>query len=216
MEPDRLLHRRLGRSFLLQRLLAEAVEAGAKSSLVLAEKDSELAAELLDSSNEFDMLTVPGQLGTADAIATAQIEDDILVLPPSVVFQAVSPAKRMAALLYRGMDGCVAVQAPTERSVEPRFQIDEGIGAIRSLGHGKWVSAYRYGFGLRLVSFLNEYCGDPSNRLKQPSLSINDLIVAAIAQGLDLRAIPVQPDQLLVPLGTDELFHAARWMQWTD
>lgn len=192
--------------------MKEGHEAGAEHVLLLADKDGEIAAQ----EGDFTVVSVAPGIGNAEAIALTRVEDDVLVLSPHALFQGPSPSGRMAALMYRGIEGCVAVRPAVPEDVGVRLEIDEGIGAIRSLTSGPWLSTERYGLGLPIMSYLNELCGDPAFRVNHPAPTMADLLTAALEAKLDLRGVPVQPDQQWVPLATDEQFHAARWLQWED
>jgi dTDP-glucose pyrophosphorylase len=228
-EPKELLP--LGRQSVLERVIDEAVRAGADETVVVS---SARKPGIEKAINEWSQgrfreakVRVVNQStprGLADALMSApDIEDEVLILLGDCVFEGSSPAERMATLLYRGGDGCVAVETVSDDEVS-RYgicEIDE-MGAIRRIVEkprpediaSRWAVAARYAFSSPLFSRLREWFDEASRDCPESEITLTALVQTAIENGFDIKAVALQPDQARVDCGTPEEYAAARRLAW--
>ncbi|MEZ0326193.1 MAG: sugar phosphate nucleotidyltransferase, partial [Fimbriimonas sp.] len=161
------------------------------------------------------------QKGAAHAVAQAEVEDDAVIFFGDCLIVPSSPAARMANLVFRGMDGCIAVETVPDHEVS-RYgiaEVDENFGAITRLIEkpqphetaSRWAVAGRIALNHSLIAFLSEETvGIPMGQ----EVAIPTLLAKAILNGADIRAVPLSPDQKRVDCGTPEEYLEAQLERW--
>lgn len=221
-KPKELL--RLGRSSVLGRVVQEARECDVDHVMVVSSPTKpELSISATEMGARVELQIKP--LGLAHAIAAASVEDDAVILLGDCVFHGSSPAPRLTELIRKGIEGCIAVQEVDDSGTHLYgiVEVDEGTGGIKSIlekpgpqmTQSRWAVAGRFAFGVRLMAFISEYVGQhPPQEGRE--LGLTEVLQYAIAQGFDLKAVPLQPGQTRIDCGSPEEYAAARWLQWDD
>ena len=215
---------KLGRRTVLERVIDEAREAGADSVVVVS---SDEKPELTAASEALGARVAIQKrpLGLGDAIACAEVADEAIVLYGDCVFWGGSPVTRMAALLARGIDGCIAVERVSDEDTWKYgiVEVDENTGGIQALiekpgperTSSRWAIAARFGFGVQLMAFLQE---ERARHIvsEGQELSMTPIFSAAVRAGFDLKAVPLQPEQKRVDCGSPEEYAEARRLDWWE
>jgi UTP-glucose-1-phosphate uridylyltransferase len=220
-KPKELL--KLGRQTVLERIVAEAREAGVDRIVVVGAPDKpDIDAAARSLGIEVAIQLEPR--GVADAIAAAKVEQDALLMMGDSVFHGGSPVARMAELIHKGIEGCIAVERVPEEHVSLYgiVEIDEGTGGIRRIVEkpkpedtkSRWAVSARYALAGHLMSYLMHYCGDPLVLSRPGEVNLTRVLMAAIADGADMKAVALQPGQTRVDCGSPEEYDNARRMQW--
>lgn len=213
---------RLGRKTVLQIVIEEAREADVDRIIVVGSRekpDLTEAAERLGATVVFQERPE----GLADAIVSADVSDEALVLNGDTVFHGGSPAGRMAALVHRAIAGCIAVEPVDDESTR-RYgivEVDENTGGIRRIlekpgpeaTKSRWAISARYAFGPAMMAFIEQY------RLRTVlpegnELTVTPILDAAVQAGFDLKAVPIQPGQQRLDCGDPEGYKQARYLDW--
>jgi UTP-glucose-1-phosphate uridylyltransferase len=218
--PKELL--KLGRKTVLERVIEEAREAEVDRIVVVGSADKPTltdAARGLGAEVVFQV----GPLGLADAIASANVSDEALVLYGDCAYHGGSPSYRMAELVRRAIPGCIAVEpvSDEETRLYGIVEVDETTGGIKRIlekpgpdqTSSRWAIAARFAFGPPLMAFLSEFVTRwdfTSGR----ELSMTPVFNAAIEAGFDLKAVPIQPGQRRVDCGSPEEYAEARRLDW--
>jgi dTDP-glucose pyrophosphorylase len=225
--PKELLD--LGGKPVLLRVLDEARQADPDQIVVVSARDKEALNAAVERWSKAEFADLPVRIayqetanGLAGAVAAAECHDDALVLVGDCAYSGGSPAERMASLVYRGIDGCIAVQPVGDRetSLYGIVEIDEGIGAITGIlekpepdqTSSRWAVAGRFAFAKPVMGFLAEYLAAHGNEGREVTLT--EVIQAAIAQGIDIRAVPLAPGQERHDCGSPEEYEQARRARW--
>ncbi|AIE87995.1 sugar phosphate nucleotidyltransferase [Fimbriimonas ginsengisoli] len=219
----------LGRRAVLRRIVDEAIAAGADEVVVVSSpKKPQIEAALADWQSEIQIpLRVAYQQsprGLGDAIFCAEPEGDTLILLGDCVYDGGSPSDRMATLVYRGIDGCIAVETVPDEEVS-RYgicQVDE-MGGIRDILEkpqphettSRWAVAARYAFTGPVMDHLGEIFSQISAARPVGEISLTDLLRPAIQSGVDLKAVALQPGQARVDCGTPEEYAQALRLSWS-
>lgn len=216
----------LGRRTVLERVVDEAMHAEVDEIVVVSSPAKPAIEEAVNewSKGRFRdaRLRVAYQSearGLADAVFSADVEDDVLVLLGDCVFNGGSPVERMSNLVYRGIDGCIAVESVSDADVS-RYGICEvnEMGSISRIlekpkpneTQSRWAVAARFAFSARILARIAEL----AQGITGPDLPLTPLIAQAIAEGADLKAVALQPGMERVDCGTPEEYQAARRMPW--
>jgi UTP-glucose-1-phosphate uridylyltransferase len=217
--PKELL--KLGHRTILARVAEEAREAGADEVVVVNSPDKPAIDE---AAREVDARVVyqPVMRGLGHAIALGSNEQDALVLLGDCVFAGGPPTGRMANLLLMGLDGAIAVEEVPEEEVH-RYGIAEidAMGTITSIREkprpdetdSRYAVAGRYAFSARFLAFLRDYVEHHLPR-RDNEINVTEAIAAAIAQGMEFKAVALQPGQQRVDCGTPEEYAEARRLTW--
>lgn len=213
----------LGSRRILGRIIEEAKEAGAARTIIVNSR-SKPDIDLLAQKEHVEVTHQETPKGLADAILSADVEGDCLILLGDAVFHGGSPATRMANLVFRGIDGCIAVEPVDEAtmSLYGIVEVNEGNGAIQRILEkpkpadtpSRYAVAARYAFSGRFMAFLNDYVSSPEVREQEGEIGITEVINAAIEAGYDLKAVALAPDQKRVDCGSPEEYQAARLIPW--
>ena len=161
------------------------------------------------------------QNGAAPAVALADAEDDAMILFGDCVYHPGTPLTRMANLLHRGMDGCIAVERVGDDQVS-RYgiaEIDEGTGRITRLlekplpseTESRWAVAGRIGLNRSLMEILT---GEATIWRGPGELAVPQVLALAIERGADIRAVAVQEDQRRFDCGSPEEYGLAQRIRW--
>lgn len=216
----------LGRRTVLERVIDEAMHADVDEIVIVSSPAKPAIQTAVEewSAGKFReaRLRVAFQSeprGLADAVFAADVEDDVLVLLGDCVFNGGSPVERMSNLVYRGIDGCIAVENVPDADVS-RYGICEvnDMGSISRIiekpnpteTDSRWAVAARYAFSARVLARMAEI----AQEITGPDLPLTPLITQAIAEGADLKAVALQPGMDRVDCGTPEEYQAARRMPW--
>lgn len=223
--PKELL--RLGHQTVLERVIEEAIDADADGVIVVSSPQKPQIEAAVRSWCEGRFreanLRVAYQAaphGLADAVLAAGVtEEDALILLGDCVFAGESPATRMSHLLYRGIDGCIAVETVPDEEVQ-RYGICEvdGMGSIRRIVEkprpeeiaSRWAVAARFGFGVKWMARLAEVYDEERRDNPTGEISLSVLLQRLIPEGMDLKAVALQPGQERVDCGTPEEYAVAR------
>jgi dTDP-glucose pyrophosphorylase len=218
--PKELL--KLGRKTVLQRIFDEAHECHPREIVVVgspAKPQLSLAATQMGARVEFQLCPA----GLADAIASAGVEDDAVVFYGDCAFHGGSPSPRIAELIRKGIDGCIAVE-PTDDAGTCLYgivEVDEFTGGIQralekpgpEATKSRWAIAARFGCSVQFMAFIAKYLqNNPPSEAKE--LSMTPIFQAAIQSGLDLKAVTLQPGQRRVDCGSPEEYASARRLDW--
>lgn len=219
--PKELL--KLGRRTVLQRVVDEAREAGTTGVIVVNAPDKPGIEEAVaEMGADVSTRVQPEMRGLAHAILCAGVETDALVLLGDCVYDETSPSSRMANLILMGIDGAIAVETVPDDEVHRYGIVDiNELGTIRRIVEkpqpsevaSRYAVAARYAFSNRFMAFLSNYVPD---RLPHVSgeIGITEVINAAIAAGLEFKAVALQPGQARVDCGTPEEYAEARRRPW--
>jgi UTP--glucose-1-phosphate uridylyltransferase len=221
-KPKELL--KLGRKTVLQRVIEEAREAGADQVVVVNSPDKPEIDEFVHEQPGVLVAYQNQPHGLTDAVAGAGLEEDCFVLLGDVVFQGGSPLERMGNLVFRGIDGCIAVEQVTDEKVSLYgiVEIDETSGGIRRILEkpqpsetgSRWAIAARFAFSGRFMSFLSDYRSTTSERDAKGEINLTQALNEAIEQGMDLKAVALQDGQQRVDCGSASEYDAARRLEW--
>jgi UTP--glucose-1-phosphate uridylyltransferase len=218
--PKELL--RLGGKTVLQRIIEEAQACEPDAIIVVSSPSKpQLSLAAMEFGAKVELQVRPA--GLADAIATAGVEDDAIVLFGDCVFSGGSPAARLADLSRRGIDGCIAVEPVDDEGTRHYgiVEVDEYTGGIQrilekpgpSATDSRWAIAARFSCSVGMMSFVNAYV-----RRHAPwdgsELSMTPVFQYAISQGYDLKAVPLIPEQQRVDCGSPDEYRSATWLNW--
>jgi dTDP-glucose pyrophosphorylase len=219
----------LGHRSVLRRVIDEAISAETDEVVVVSShakpQIEEIVTEWRRDTGDVRLRVAyqSSPLGLADALFAAEVEDDVLVLLGDCVYRGGSPVDRMATLVFRGMDGCIAVeQVPDEETRRYGICEIDDMGGIRRIVEkpapdetsSRWAVAARYAFAAPVLGHLEELY--LAARLQQPTGEVNlsGLMHQAIQNGVDLKAIALQPGQERVDCGTPEEYAEAHRLPW--
>lgn len=228
-KPKELLP--LGSKSVLERIMDEARTADVDGVSVI---NSHFKPEIDDAIDEWSHgpfsdlpLRVDFQVeprGLGHAIACAHTESEALVLLGDNVYHGGSPVHRMASLVFRGIDGCIAVEHVDESLVHLYgiVEIDEFNGNILrvlekpdpSQTKSRWAVAGRFAFGKPFMGLLAEYCEDPVRLIRPEEIGLTEIIEVAIGQGMDFKAVALQAGQKRVDCGSAAEYAQARRLDW--
>lgn len=216
----------LGSKLVLQRIIAEARTAEPDEIVIVNSPNKPEIDEAVTRWQHSEFADVPIRIayqrepmGAAQAIACADVEDDLLILLGDCVFPEGSPISRMRTLLDRGIEGVIAVEEvpPILAKLYGMVDVNQANGSIRRIvekpgpgeSPGGWAVAARYGLTKSLSAFLSEYCGEHPGEV-----GLTEVINAALAERADFRAIALQPDQRRVDCGSPEEYQTALRERW--
>lgn len=216
----------LGRRTVLERIIDEALHADVDEVVVISSPEKPEIEDAIQSwtAGRFReaRLRVVHQhepRGWAEAVFLAEAQDDVLVLLGDCVYHGGSPCQRMANLVYRGIEGCVAVEEVSEKDV-PRYGICEinKLGSIERIiekpqpteTQSRWAVAARYAFSGSLLAEMQQLYMDRSGS----DMPLTPIMAAAIVNGRELKAVALQPGQERVDCGTPDEYQAARRLPW--
>lgn len=219
--PKELL--RLGRKTVLQAVMDEAREAEVDRIIVVSSREKPgltAEAERLGATVVFQERPE----GLADAIVSADVSDEALVLNGDTVFHGGSPTYRMAALIRRAIPGCIAVE-PVDDEGTRRYgivEVDEGTGGIRQVLEkpgpeattSRWAISARYAFGPAMMAFIERYRLE-IDLTPGSELTVTPILDAAVKAGFDLKAVPIQPGQQRIDCGDPDGYRLARALDWS-
>jgi len=227
--PKELLE--LGSRSVLARIVAESRDAGVDGVVVVNSREKPEIDEALGLWSRRDFADLPLRLayqeearGLGHAVASAGVEDDAIVMVGDVVYRGGSPSERMATLIYRGIDGCVAVE-PVEESEMHLYgivELDEMTGSITRIlekpqpdeTDSRWAVAGRWAFSKVAMGLLLDYCQNPMRLAKPKEINLTEIINLAIDQEMEFKAVALQPGQERVDCGSAAEYEAARRLRW--
>ncbi len=212
----------LGSLSVLARVCKEAREAGADRIRVVSAANKQSLSDAAERLGA-EVVLQKEPLGLADAISAGADDDDALILFGDCVIWGGSPVSRMSDLIFRGIDGCVAVEAVSDEDTRRYgiLEVSEFSGqVIRSLEKpgpqvtsSRWAVAARYAFSSRLMSFLVEvrqkWTPSPGEEL-----SLSPVLDTAIEAGFDIKAVSLQPGQERIDCGSPEEYATALRLAW--
>lgn len=218
-KPKELL--KLGGQTILQRVVQEARDAGADDVVIVNSPDKPLIDE---AAAELGVRVVyqHEMRGLGHAIAMAGAEDEALVLLGDCLFAGGAPSARMANIVAMGIDGAIAVESVPDEEVHLYGIADvDALGTITAIREkprpeeteSRYAVAGRYAFAPRFLAFLGDYVGQNLPH-RSNEITATEAIAAAIAAGMDFKAVALQPGQQRVDCGTPEEYAQARWLNW--
>ncbi|RYG23988.1 hypothetical protein EON82_12250 [bacterium] len=210
----------LGGAPTIARVIGEVRQAGIERIVIVGSPDKPDLDEFA-ALYRVEMVHQPTMRGLADAIASADIDDDAVVLLGDGAYFGGSPVARMAELLEKGIDGAVAVEQ-TDDAGTLRYgivDIDEWRGGIKQIVEkpgpdattSRWAVAGRYALSRRLMAFLSEQVQAHTG---PGELGMTAVINAALAEGFDLKAVALQEGMRRVDVGTPEEYEEALRLRW--
>ncbi len=221
----------LGSHTVLARVFDEARAAGADGVVVVNSRSKPEIDEAIGLWSRTSFADVPVRVayqeearGLAHAVWSAGVDDDVIVMAGDVVFRGGSPCERMSNLVYRGIDGCIAVEEVDEAHMHLYgiVEVDENTGSISQIlekprpsdTESRWAVAGRWAFSKLAMELVNSYCQNPK-RLAQPKeINLTEIINMAIDQGLDFKAVALQPGHERVDCGSAAEYEAAKRLRW--
>lgn len=218
--PKELL--KLGRKTVLQRVIDEALDAEVDSIIVVNSPSKPEISEAVADQKGVSVVVQPEPLGAAHALACAGVEDDALVLLGDCVYHGGSPCPRMHNLIRMGVDGCIAVEQVSDAQVRNYGIVEvNDFGSIKrilekpetSQTTSRWAVAARYAFSIRFMSFLAAYV-DTHIAHRESEINLTEVIVAAISEGYDIKAVALQGSQTRVDCGSPKEYDDARRLSW--
>jgi UTP-glucose-1-phosphate uridylyltransferase len=221
----------LGTRTVLSRIIDEAREAGLDGGVVVTSPTKLDIAASVDGWSQRQFADFPLRVayqedpkGLGHAVWAAGVEDDALVLAGDVVFTGGSPCERMANLIFRGIDGCVAVE-PVEESQMHLYgivELDDITGSIKRIlekpqpegTESRWAVASRWAFSKVAMQLINDYSQNPVRLAMPREINLTEIINLAIEQGMEFKAVALQPGQDRVDCGSAEEYKAAMRLRW--
>ncbi len=220
--PKELL--KLGHRTVIDRIVDEAWEGDPDAVIVINSPGKPGIDEWAAGRNAINVAYQLEPKGLADAIASAEVIEDALILLGDAVFRGGSPIARIATLLHRGIAGCVAVEPVSDDQMHLYgiAEINEMNGTITRIlekprpseTKSRWAVAARYGFIAPLMASLADFCLDPERRAKSGEMSLTEFLNMSIKSGADIRAVPLQSGQQRVDCGSPEEYARAIRQQW--
>lgn len=227
--PKELLE--VGGRPVLARVLEEARSAGVDGVVVVNSRAKAEVDEVLGLWSRTQFADLPIRVayqeearGLAHAVAAAGVDDDVIVMVGDVVFRGGSPCERMANLIFRGIDGCVAVEQVAEAQMHLYgiVELDDMTGSITRIlekprpgdTKSRWAVASRWAFSRMAMELINDYCQNPARLAMPKEINLTETINLAIEQGMEFKAAALQPAQERVDCGSAEEYLAAKRLQW--
>ena len=221
----------LGSKSVLARVIDEAREAGLDGVTVVNSHQKSEVDDAIEEWSRTAFADIPLRVqyqeearGLGHAVAAALVDDDALVMVGDVVYQGGSPSERMSNLIHRGIDGCIAVEAiPVEElHLYGIVEINELNGSIARIlekptpdqTESRWAVAGRWAFSKGFMAMLADYCEDPVRLSNPKELNLTEVMNLAIEQGMDFKAVALQPGQDRVDCGSVAEYSAARRLKW--
>ena len=215
----------LGRKSVLQRIIEEARLADPDEIVVVTARHKADLIEQVENWSQSEFADIPLRLafqdlpnGVVGAVQAADVEDDLIIMLGDCVFD-LSPVPRMASLIHRGIDGCIAVEEVESSQVRLYgiVEVNEATGTIKSIvekpnpaeTQSRWAVAARYALTKSLSAELDKFPVEAEREV-----GMTELLNVLIAQGADLRAIALQPDQRRFDCGSAEEYALARREVW--
>jgi len=208
----------LGRKTVLGLIIEEARTA--VEEVVVINSPGKPEVDAIASEYGARVIVQPEMRGLAHAISLAGDDADALVLLGDTVMAGGSPVERMANLIYRGIDGAIAVQEVPEELV-PQYgiaEIDE-MGRIHRLRekpqigetHSRWAVAARYAFSSALLGQIGRAV---AMSRESGEIGLTEILEDAIVNGRDIKAVALQPGQERIDCGSPESYRIARGLPW--
>jgi len=221
----------LGSRCVLARIIEEAREAGFDGAVVVNARSKPEVDEAVLKWSTTMFADFPVRIeyqdearGLAHAVAAARVDDDAVIMVGDVVYGGGSPIERMANLIHRGIDGCVAVEAVQEAQMHLYgiVDVDEASGSISRILEkpspdqtaSRWAVASRWAFSKQSMAYIGDYCSDPVRLANPKEIFLTEIINAAIALGMDYKAVALQPGQERIDCGGVAEYEAAKRMRW--
>ena len=221
----------LGSKSVLARVIDEAREAGLDGVTVVNSHQKSEVDDAIEEWSRTAFADIPLRVqyqeearGLGHAVAAALVDDDALVMVGDVVYQGGSPSERMSNLIHRGIDGCIAVEAiPVEElHLYGIVEINELNGSIARIlekptpdqTESRWAVAGRWAFSKGFMAMLADYCEDPVRLSNPKEINLTEVMNLAIEQGMDFKAVALQPGQDRVDCGSVAEYSAARRLKW--
>lgn len=227
--PKELLS--LGRRSILERVIDEGIRAGADETIVVSSaRKPEIEAAITEWNRgpfreaRVRVVEQAEMRGLGDAVlGTCDVSDEVLVLLGDCVYFGESPAERMASLVYRGVDGCIAVESVSDDEVS-RYgicEVDE-MGTIRGIlekpqpdeTSSRWAVAARYAFGAPAFAAMRHWFPCERERRSSGEISLTAGIQHAIREGFELKAVALHGTQERLDCGTPEEYLQTRGRPW--
>lgn len=221
----------LGSRTVLSRIIGEARDSGLDGGVVVTSRSKPDIADSVVAWSQREFADFPLRVayqetprGIGHAVWSTEVEDDAVVMTGDVVYRNGSPCERMANLIYRGLDGCVAVE-PVDVSQVCMYgivEIDESTGAIIRILEkpdpdetaSRWAVASRWAFSKLAMRLIGEFCQNPA-RLELPKeIFLTEIINLAIEQGMEFKAVALQPGQQRVDCGSSNEYEDALRLKW--
>jgi dTDP-glucose pyrophosphorylase len=219
----------LGRKPVLLRILEEARACAPDEIVIVSSREKTAMNEAIDEWSRTSFADTPIRVvfqdvlnGSAPAVALAEVDDEAIIFFGDCVFWPNSPVDRLSNLLYRGMDGCIAVETVSDESAS-RYgivEVEELTGRISRIiekpqpheTSSRWAVAGRIGLSRRMMEFLNVE-SRPYGQHDQ-ELAIPTVLARAVAEGADIRAVALQSDQERLDCGSPEEYREAVRRPW--
>jgi len=226
--PKELL--RLGSRTVLGRVIEEALSAGVDQVLVVNSKEKPeidaFVANLADA--RVAVRYQQKALGLADSIASAEVQDDAIVLLGDTVYVGGSPCSTIADLLRQGFSAAVAASVVPDDQVHlygilgggewPEFrQVMEKPSPVET--SSRWAIAARYGFSARVMKVIAEQAqafrrGDLIPGAKELALTEAFNYTGSRTDWPPMIGVPLTEGQRRVDCGSPEEYVLAKELTW--
>ncbi|MFQ3586192.1 MAG: sugar phosphate nucleotidyltransferase [Fimbriimonadaceae bacterium] len=214
----------LGGRTILERVVQEAEEIGcARIVIVNAPGKPEIDAFVLERYGQpnprVEVRYQKSMRGLADAVASACLAEDAVVLLGDTVMAPRSPARRLADALRQGAFAAVATETVPDDEVSRYGIVEAESGAVRRIlekpDPGETTSrqavASRFALSGRALTELAEFVRD-WHAAREVTLS--DFLSQAIGRGEPVAAVPLGGDENRVDCGTPEEYASAKELPW--
>jgi dTDP-glucose pyrophosphorylase len=218
-KPKELLP--LGRGTVLDQILKEARTVAERVIVVNAPDKPEI--ESWAAMNGVEHMIQPARDGFADAVALTNVEDDAVILLGDCPYHGGSPLERMANIVYKGIDGAIAVETVPDESVR-RYGIVEvndwgGIDRIREKPkleetESRWAIAARYAFSIGAMAEIRRITSEFKHERPGTEVGLSEVMQRMIDLGLDIKAVPLSPEQHRADCGSPEEYESSQSLLW--
>lgn len=208
----------LGRKTVLGLIIEEAQQV--VEDVVVINSPGKPEVDAIAAEYGAKVIIQPVMRGLAHAISLAGDDADALILLGDTVMAGGSPVERMSNLVYRGIDGAIAVQEVPDEMVSQYgiAEIDD-MGRIHRLRekpqigetHSRWAVAARYAFSAALLGQIGRAV---SMSAEGGEIGLTEILEDAILNGADIKAVALQPGHERVDCGDPEAYRIARGMPW--
>jgi len=205
----------------LGRIVEEAQTVAERVIVVSAPDKPEI--ETWADENDVELVYQYERHGFADAVACADVEDDVVVLLGDCPYHGGSPLERMTNIVLRGIDGCIAVEEVSEEAMS-RYGITEvnDWGGITNILEkpkpdqtaSRWAVAARYAFSIRTMAQIQRVVAEQKAARPGQEVGLTEVIVTLIKEGAGFKAAALQDGQRRADCGTPSEYEAAQRLRW--
>lgn len=214
----------LGSRTILEHVVQEAVDIGCDRIVVVnAPGKPEIDALVLDRyaqpTPRVEIRYQKSMRGLADAVASACLAEDAVILLGDTVVAPRSPAGRLAEALAKGAFAAVATETVPDDEVSRYGIVETDSGTVRRIlekpkpeeTSSRQAVASRFAFSGRALTELSEFARSWEEARE---VTLSDFLAQAIARGERVVAVPLSEDENRVDCGTPDEYAAAKELPW--